>query len=265
MSAGVNEVVEFLTFLFESGEGYSAINSARSALSTMLTDRNNLPVGKVPAVRRFMKGVFRLRPSLPRYSCIWDVNIVLDFLKVFYPNEELPLSHLTLKLTMLLALTTAQRAQTLHVLDIKDFQFYDDVVKIPIIARLKQTNVRNNKFKVELRSLKEDPSICVVECLKSYLKITQKLRTSSKLLISFLKPHNRVSKQTISRWIKKVMFEAGIDTEIFKSHSTRAAVCSKLKNNSVPIEEIIETAGWANAKCFKKFYDKVILVDYDSN
>ena len=258
----MNEVVEFLTFLFESGEGYSAINSARSALSTMIVDKNSMPVGRVPAVKRFMKGVFRLRPSLPRYSCIWDVNIVLDYLKVFYPNEELPLSHLTLKLTMLLALTTAQRTQTLHVLDIEDFQIYDNLVMIPITARLKQTNARNNKFKIELRSLEEDPSICVVECLKSYLKRTGKLRTSSKLLISYLKPYKAVSKQTISRWIKKVMFEAGIDTEIFKSHSTRAAACSKLKNNSVPIEEIIETAGWANAKCFKKFYDKVILIDY---
>ena len=258
----MNEVVEFLTFLFESGEGYSAINSARSALSTMIVDKNSLPVGKVPAVRRFMKGVFRLRPSLPRYSCIWDVNIVLEYLKVFYPNEELPLSHLTLKLTMLLALTTAQRTQTLHVLDIKNFNF---MIIIPITARVKQTNARNNKFKIELRSLEEDPSICVVECLKSYLKRTQKLRTSIKLLISYLTPHTAVSKQSISRWMKKVMFEAGIDTEIFKSHSTRAAACSKLKNNSVPIEEIIEIAGWANARCFKKFYDKVVLIDYNSN
>ena len=138
-------------------------------------------------------------------------------------------------------------------------------MKIPIRARLKQTNARNNKFIVELRSFEEDSSICVVECLKSYLKATEKIRNSSKLLVSFLKPHNRVSKQTISRWIKKVMSESGIDTDIFKSHSTRAASCSKLKNNSFPVEEIIETAGWTNAKCFKKFYDKVIMINYDSN
>ena len=34
------------------------------------------------------------------------------------------------------------------------------------------------------------------------------------MFISFLKSHNPVSKETISRWIKRTMFEAGIDTNI---------------------------------------------------
>ena len=261
MSAGSKEVLNFLTNLFDIGEGYSAINTARSALSIMLEDSNGVPVGRTAEVKRFMKGVFRLRPSLPRYNFIWDVNIVLDYLKFYYPNEVLPLSHLTLKLTMLLALSTAQRVQTLHVLKISLFQIYDDLVIIPIKDFLKQSNVRNNKFKLKLRMFEEEPSLCVVRCLKSYLRRTKDLRSSDNLLISYLKPHKAVSKQTISRWIKKVMFEAGIDTNVFKSPSTRAAACSKLRKDSVPVEEILETAGWSNAFCFKKFYDKSIMVE----
>ena len=33
-----------------------------------------------------------------------------------------------------------------------------------------------------------------------------------------------MSKDTISRWLKRVMFEAGIDTNVFKPRSKRAAL-----------------------------------------
>ena len=50
-----------------------------------------------------------------------------------------------------------------------------------------------------------------------------------KLFISFHKRHKAVSKDTISRWLKCVLEEAGIDMSIFKPHSTRAAILEKLK------------------------------------
>ena len=35
-------------------------------------------------------------------------------------------------------------------------------------------------------------------------------------------PHGPASKDTISKWLKQVMFDAGLDTSIFKPHSTRS-------------------------------------------
>lgn len=45
------------------------VNTARSMLSSVLQLNNNslLPVGQLPIVKRFMKGIYVLRPSLPRY------------------------------------------------------------------------------------------------------------------------------------------------------------------------------------------------------
>ena len=97
----------------------------------MLEDSNGIPVGRTAEIKRFMKGVFRVRPSLPRYNYTWDVNMVLDYLKLYYPDEVLPLSRLTLNLTRLLALFTVQRAQTLHVLEYTAFSIYVDMVIIP--------------------------------------------------------------------------------------------------------------------------------------
>ena len=66
-----------------------------------------------------MKGVYELEPPIPKYTCIWDVNIVLNYIKLFGPNERLTLFCLSHKLLMLLALSTGQRAQTLHKVDIR--------------------------------------------------------------------------------------------------------------------------------------------------
>lgn len=50
----------------------------------------------------------------PKYREIWDVKIVLDFLQTLYPVKGLTLKNLTLKFTMLFALTSAQRCETLQ-------------------------------------------------------------------------------------------------------------------------------------------------------
>ena len=105
-----------------------------------------------------------------------------------------------------------------------------------------------------------NPSLCVCTCLKEYLKRTKPLRgTETKLFVSSTKPHKRVSRESLSRWIRTVMTSAGVDTTIFKPHSTRATATSKAKTASVPIQEILKTAGWSSSRCFDKFYDMTNL------
>ena len=60
-----------------------------------------------------MRGVFNLRPPIPRYEEIWDVRIVLNYLRQLSPAKDLPLKSLTLKVCMLVALVSGQRVQTL--------------------------------------------------------------------------------------------------------------------------------------------------------
>ena len=72
--------LSLLTELFHMGRGYSSLNIARSALSTFLFSPSGITIDNAPPIKRFMKGVFELRPSLPRYTYIWDISIVLEFL-----------------------------------------------------------------------------------------------------------------------------------------------------------------------------------------
>ena len=42
-----------------------------------------------------MKGIFELKPSLPRYTEIWDVGTVLKFFQDVPPINDLTLKQLT--------------------------------------------------------------------------------------------------------------------------------------------------------------------------
>ena len=95
--------------------------------------------------------------------------------------------------------------------------------------------------------------------LHEYLSRTMDLRKQvDNLFISYARPHLDVTKNTINRWIKSVLETAAIDISINKSHSTRAAASTAMKENLLPVEDILRTAGWSNVETFAKFYDKPI-------
>ena len=54
----VNYVLKVLSELFQSGLGYSAINTAKSAISTFTAVVSNVETGSNTLVQRFTKGIF---------------------------------------------------------------------------------------------------------------------------------------------------------------------------------------------------------------
>ena len=112
---------------------------ARSALSSIVTLNDQNKFGEHPLVCSCLKGIYELRPALPKYTQIWDFNIVLHFLKTFDFACKLSLKYLSLKLTMLLCLTTAQHGQTIHSLDVNYIQAFDNKYRITVMQKLKSS------------------------------------------------------------------------------------------------------------------------------
>ena len=72
----VEEVLDSFTRLYTQGPSYSAINTARSALSSYIILHDSTSLGQHRLVSRLLKGIFQTKPPLPRYSETWNVSIV---------------------------------------------------------------------------------------------------------------------------------------------------------------------------------------------
>ena len=237
-----------------------------TALSSVLTIPGNLTFGNHPLVARFLKGVFELRPSLPRYNRIWDVSVVLEHLKTLQPVCQLDLKALTLKLTMLLCLLTGQRCQTLSKLDITLMQKLPGKYVFTIGEKLRTTKPGKHLDPIELIAFESDINLCVVTHLYQYLAKTETLRgPTTQLLISYVKPHKAVSNTTIGKWSKSVLRDAGIDVAEFTSHSGRSASTSYVSHTTLTLKEILKAGGWSNAQTFAKHYRKPIVRNFGSS
>ena len=63
------------------------------------------------------------KTTQPRYSVIWDVKVVLDYIKSNWTvSKEITMKYLSYKLVTLLALTSASRTSALHGLDTRFMQ-----------------------------------------------------------------------------------------------------------------------------------------------
>ena len=167
-----------------------------------------------------MTGVFNLHPSQPNYLETWDVNIVLHYLKILSPVEDLSLKLLTYKLVMLVALTQASRTQSISLLSLQGMKIDSKSIVMFYCGLLKQCRKGKVNPFVQFHML-QDSDICVYKTLSHYIHRTSFLRGLEKnLFISYVKPYKCVFSTTISRWIKCVLRNSGIGIEKYTSRST---------------------------------------------
>lgn len=177
-----------------------------------------------------------------------------------YPTSDLSLKQLTQKLLMLVALISAQRLQTLQLLDINNLHVTQGKAIFMLPNKLKQSRPGSRPVQVVLTAYYEDETLDVYNLLERYIQITSPLRGSeTQLFISYVPPHKPVSRDTLSRWIKEILGNSGIDVSQYGAHSTRAAAVSAAVSKNLPVEEILHTAGWSSERTFAEFYKKPIL------
>lgn len=180
--------------------------------------------------------VFKKNPIFPKYQATWNPNLVLDYISSWYPNDNLPLDKLTKKLVALLALSTAQRVQTLSLIRLCNVRANGSNFEIIITDVTKTSAPGRNMPRLTIPFFPHKVEICPGKPLSSYLEATQKFRHSSqtdKLILTIKKPIHNASASSISRWIKLVLTESGVDTIIFSAHSTRHASTSAAKRKGI--------------------------------
>ena len=199
-----------------------------------------------------MQGVFNSRPPCPKYSTTWNVDVVINYLHSLGPSEHLSLKNLSLKLVVLMALTSANRSSDLHALDLNFRRYTPEGVNfvLPTLTKTGRSGPPKESFYCKFKEV----ILCPVHTLQIYEQHTENLRikdsNENRLFISFQKPHKPVCSSSIARWMKTVLAYAGIDTDHFKAHSTRAAAASAAKSAGVSLRDIMSMADWSRESTF---------------
>ncbi len=198
----VGPVLEFLQERLTAGAAattlrvYVAVTAARREL-------DEIPLGRHRMVSAFMRGVKRLRPTRHTAVPSWDLSVVLEGLVTapFEPLESAPERILTLKFTLLLALTSLKRVGDLQALSVSDMcmDFAPGLVKVTLWPRPgyipKVLSTSSHSQVVTLHSFHPPPfassedeklhMLCPVRALKLYVDHSKVWRKSSQLLVCF--------------------------------------------------------------------------------
>ena len=262
-------VLNFLQTLVDSGLSYASINTAKSAVSTVVILPDNIQLGTHVDVKVFMRGVYNLRPPIPRRTEIWDPDTVLELLNSRSGPTGgptgLPTEFLVKFLCTLVLLTTGQRPQVLVALRLDDLH----IDKHKAVFTLSSQDVKQGRPGyqapiVSLRDYPSNPKLCVFKYLLEYLRRTKTSRGQiNQLLITLKKPYHPISLNTAARWVKDTLRMAGIDTDRYAAGSTRLAATSKARLQGAPITLIMDSAGWTRRSTFARFYDRQVVKDKD--
>ena len=172
-------IVNFLTILSSMHNfSYSTINGYRSAISRYHIGFGLLSAGSAKKVRRVTKAVFNVNPPLPRYSAIWDVEILVSHLETMHPPESLSLFDLGAKTLSLISLSSISRSSTVSLLA-PDFTLQGDTIIFFITGLEKQA--RPGHIRTEVRipaalSGSDKASLNTLHYLQHYLRETESHR-----------------------------------------------------------------------------------------
>ena len=256
--ATVEQIADFLSGLYNDGYEYRTINAYRSAISAFHPDINGIKVGQISIIKQLMTGIFNSRPPIPRYTETWDVDQVLKHLISLPENQSLSLKQLSQKVAMLMALTSACRSSEICSFDTKYMDVKQDEIVFTLTGLSKTRKATDRPLKMNFPK-NDEQNLDVRQCILAHLERTSTLRgNESKLLVSFIKPHNAVKPCTVAGWLKNLLKEAGIDTNVFKAHSTRGESTSKANKFGISVQQIMQKANWKSASTFQKFYNKPV-------
>ena len=266
----VDVIGKYLKFLFKNGSpsgatlNGSSLNTMRSSLSFFL--QYYLPdLGYDITLTRLFKSFYLERPSFPRHNVTWDVGLVLRFLASWHPASSLDMKHLTLKTVMLVALTSCDRAQTIHMLSVEHVHISAHGIEF-VVPQVLKTSKRGKPAQVVTCVSWEDDSLNVCNYVHSYIDRTFKFRLKAvrmglekptQLFLSH-RTGRPVKRASISRWIREVMGMAGIDSSSFGPGSTRGASASAAARQGASAQQIMEAGSWSTINTFNKYYNRVV-------
>ena len=228
-------------------------------MNTVVSLHGGLELSDHPLMKRFVKGVFHLRPPLPRYTQVWDVGMVISYIRSLgCRNDQLSLKDLTMKLTALLSLLTAQRISSIAYLSVSHMFFEGDKVIFTPVQLSKHHRQGRKIVPISIHGYPLDPRLCVIQTLREYMARRQDI-IEDRLVLTHRKPRRPATKSSIARWLKQVLRLAGVDSAVFTAHSFRSSSTSSAKAAAVPVSAILGRGQWTSERTWRNHYDLQLM------
>ncbi len=269
----------FLQELLDKGRAFSTVKVYLAAISACHVGIDRNTIGQHPLVCRFMRDARRLnrvsKPLIPP----WDLSVVLNALSQppFEPVDNIDLKLLSLKVALLLALSTVKQVSELHALSSHNscMLFAADFSRISL-----KTNpafvpkVSESAFacrQVDLLAFHPLPfstseevrlhCLCPVRALCHYVDRTKKERKNNQLFVSWADSHKGkpISRQRLSHWVVEAIIlsynSMGLSPpEGLRAHGARGLSTLWALFKGVSIQDICVAASWALPHIFVRFY-----------
>ena len=156
------------------------MNCLRSAISASHVHIDGKSVGKHPKFCALLAGIFNQIPPQPRHVFIWDVEMVLQYIRThWYNNSSLNDADLTCKLTTLLVLTTASRASMIQHLNTEFMAKDNDRYTFYFSKLHKRWRKGQVPPAITYSAFEEDKALCVVETLNENINRSKPWRESN--------------------------------------------------------------------------------------
>ena len=142
--------------------------------------------GECQKVSKIWKGIFKLRPTLPKYAVIFDADIILTYMDMLPNNSSLLLGNLSKKLCILLCLLSNQRCQNIASLDL-NFGIHSSVkFTFAINKVMKTTKPGKHQQPIQYYSYQENERLSVVNWTEL---IRENIESQPIQLISYACPY----------------------------------------------------------------------------
>jgi len=261
----IEHIISFLTELFVSGKSYRTILGYRSAINAVAKVAYYPDICQHPLMQRFVRGVYNIRPPIPRFSRIWDVNTVFTYIKQMGDNDTMPMVQLSMKVATLLMLLTGKRCNSIDSFDVNYMDLTGDYCIFYPTYLLKHHRPGQTMKAIKYRAFHDDTVVCPVQAIADYYVRRSEYSTkSTKFFVSTKPPHDGAKKDTIANWVKRLLVAAGVDTRVYKTHSCRSAATSKALDLGLPLQTVLAAGDWSSQTTFFRHYRKEILQAFPS-
>jgi site-specific recombinase XerD len=251
-SVSLEHVFSFLQPLIVQKKADSTLRSYFAALKFYLGLFQRTDITDSVLFGLFTAGARRKAPIPQEKVWVWDAGIPLRMIRDRAPPADfLPSAREAL---FLILMATGMRVDDAFKLG-DDFSLENGDFVIPFLEKRKCPIKKKWTANQRISSYPGNGRLCPGNALLLYATFSVPIRVPGEKFLFISKTGKRASKATLARWVRDILFEAGISAT---AGSCRSATTSAAFLRKIPIEVIMSSAGWSSDLVFFRHYQRRI-------